>query len=62
MIKLNNYEFLSIDKIEKCFDRDIFIINLKNHGFVIATETLEEMREIVEKSKFIYRTMEEKLF
>ena len=50
-----------LEEIEKCFDRDRFVINLKNHGFVIATETLEEMREIVEKSKFIYRTMGEKL-
>ncbi len=50
-----------LEEIEKCFDRGVFVINLKNHGFVIATETLEEMKEIVERTKFVYRTMEEKI-
>ena len=50
-----------LEEIEKFYNCEKFIINLKNHGFVIATETLEEMKEIVEKSKFVYRTMEEKL-
>lgn len=34
-------------------------LNLKNHGFVIGTETLEQMEEIVNSSKFTYKTLGE---
>lgn len=38
-----------------------FCINLKNHGFLIAAETLEELEEIIKYCKFKYRSLEEKI-
>lgn len=42
-------------------DCDFFIINLINHGFIIATDTLEQMKSIVEhkNTNFIYRKIGE---
>lgn len=40
-------------------DSTWFIINLKNHGFIIGTETLERMKEIVDGTEFIYRNIGE---
>jgi len=38
-------------------DNKSFILNLKNHGFIIATDTIEKIKEIVNNSKFIYRNI-----
>jgi len=40
-------------------DCDFFIINLTNHGFIIATDTLENMKNIIEdkNTNFIYRNI-----
>jgi len=41
---------------------EYFIVNLKNHGFIIGTNTIEKMKEIVISSSFIYREIgEEKI-
>jgi hypothetical protein len=61
-------EFTEINKVIKrnipylsewVNDKTFFVINLRNHGFIIATESLERMRKIVNESNFIYREIGE---
>jgi hypothetical protein len=52
-----------IKKIVTNPDCDFFIVNLTNHGFIIATDTLERMRDIVEHNdtSFVYRKIGEEI-
>jgi len=42
-------------------DCNFFIINLINHGFIIASDTLDRMRNIVNGVNFVYRNIGEEL-
>ena len=44
-------------------ETNFFIVNLTNHGFIIATDTLERMEDIVEhpQTNFIYRKIGEEI-
>jgi len=50
-----------VQEIKEQFHQGNFAINLKNHGFIIATKNLQEMMKIVNNSKFIYRNIGEEI-
>jgi len=54
-------EVYQIEKYIQHKDCDFFILNLRNHGFIIGTDTIERMRKIIgdERTKFIYRNIGE---
>ena len=56
-------EVTQIKKIVRQSDCDFFIINLINHGFIIATETLETMENFVnhKDTHFVYRNIGEEI-
>lgn len=53
-----------ISQIKRCVthnDCDFFVVNLINHGFIIATDTIERMEQIVNDTNFIYRNIGEEI-
>jgi len=39
----------------------LFCVNLKNHGFIMMAENLDELEEFVNVTEFKYRTIEESI-
>lgn len=56
-------EVEEIKKVINNKESEFFIVNLINHGFIIATDTLSRMKDIVEhnQTEFIYRKIGEEI-